>query len=67
MSKVVIVADYNHEAINSHFSSGFVQFDDGSEIHFLSLNSEAKHFCAHTKQNGKITFPNERIWAIHYG
>ena len=68
MTKLILVADYNHAAIISHISPGFIQFDDRTELHFISLTPQKdEQFCAHTEQNGKITFPVERIWAIQYG
>jgi hypothetical protein len=68
MSRVIIVADHDHSAITSHISPGFIQFDDKTELHFISLTSENnENFCARTEQNGKITFTIERIWAIQYG
>jgi hypothetical protein len=68
MTKVILVANHNHAAVTSHLSSGFIQFDDKTELHFISLTSQKdEQFCAHTEQNGKIIFPIERIWAIQYG
>jgi hypothetical protein len=68
MTKVVLVADHNHPSVISHISPGFIQFDNKTELHFISLTLEKNdNFCAHTKQNGKIIFPIERIWAIQYG